>query len=111
MTFRPLIALLFTASLAFGQDRLALTPTSTYPSAVLAVAINKECSGVVVTKDVASAEYSLEAEMGFFDGDEELVGLTLYAKNGDILFQQGRRNGLVVRRAIKRMCKSIGRAK
>jgi hypothetical protein len=97
-------------SLAWGQDvkRIALTPTSSVPSATIFTEIGKHCSGLVLTMDASKADYLLEAVGNDPRNHRHNFELTLFESNGDVLTQS---RTALLGNAIKDICRTIGRAK
>jgi hypothetical protein len=91
--------------------RIALTPKSTVPIAVLADGMDKNCSGVVLTLDNSKADYLLEATTTekFNDGNSIIhAQFTLFSLNGDVLFHTTTHR---YQTAMKDVCKAIGSGK
>lgn len=107
------IGFLLMASSAQAQTpkRIALTPKSTVPIAVLADGMDKNCSGVVLTLDNTKADYLLEATTTekFSDGNSIVhAQFTLFSLNGDVLFHTTTRK---YKNAMKDVCNAIGSSK
>lgn len=96
-----------------APKRIALTPASTVPLAIIASDLGKQCSNVVLTMDISKADYLLDARTlegaARADGAQwERWEYTLIASNGDILFHTETTRS---KNAIKDVCKFIGAKK
>jgi len=109
---KMLFVMLFFAGVAFGQNlpvRIALSPRSTVPMAVVAHGTDKKCSGIVLTTDSSKADYILEASetVDMRNGtDYGRIEYTLLAPSGDVLFHTSTRR---YDNAMKDVCKFLGR--
>jgi hypothetical protein len=95
-----------------APKRIALTPRSTVPIALLAKGVDDKCFNVVLTSDASKADYPLEAAtiQGFSvykgtGGSSVRTEFTLFSQNGDVLFHTSTR---FYENAMKDICTSIG---
>lgn len=102
------ILLASVVSLAQEPKRIALTPKSTVPLALLAENMDKKCSGVVLTRDASKADFLLEADVlqTMYKGTtNSKTEYTLFNSSGDLLFHTSTR---YYKNAMKDVCNYIG---
>lgn len=98
-------------SVAQAKDapkRIALTPRSTVPFALLATGVDEKCFNVALTNDASKADYLLEATTieRIVNGNSHVrTQFTLFSQNGDVLFHTSTR---YYENGMKDICTSIG---
>ncbi|MGD0458889.1 MAG: hypothetical protein ABSC21_14235 [Terriglobia bacterium] len=91
-----------------APKRIALTPRSTVPIALLATGVDEKCFNVAPTIDASKADYLLEATTTerIVNGNSHVrTEFTLFSQNGDVLFHTSTR---FYENAMKDICTSIG---
>jgi hypothetical protein len=95
-----------------APKRIALTPRSTVPIALLAKGVDEKCFNVVLTSDASKADYLLEAatieRLSVYKGtggSSVRTEFTLFSQNGDVLFHTSTR---FYENGMKDICTSIG---
>ena len=109
---RLFVVLLFLAS-ARAEDnikRIALTPSSTVSSSVIAQGLEHKCLGATLTMDITKADYLLEAKERLSPNGRVVNGwaLTVFSPGGDMLYHT---STTFSDNAVKDVCKALHLAK
>jgi hypothetical protein len=87
-----------------GSQAITLTPNSTVSSASIAHNVQQRCNGLVLTLDGSKADYMLEAIADDPATHRKNFSLTLFAQNGDVLYQT---STIQIGNAVKDACKFL----
>jgi hypothetical protein len=110
LTILLVLLALLVAGAQENMKRIALTPTSTVSSSVIAQGLEHKCVGVTLTLDTSKADYLLEAKERVSPNGRVVNGwaLTVFSPGGDLLYHTSTTRS---DNAVKDVCKALHLAK